>query len=445
MECLSLRNLRYKMKNIAVIGAGAAGCFCAIELKRRLPEAVIDIYEGGHKALAKVAVTGGGRCNISNTFGQVDKLSKVYPRGDKLMKRMLARFGPEDLMAWFEKEGVTLVEQDEGRIFPASQDSMQIVRLLTSLIKNLGINLHTRHKVIGIEKNKSGYSLDFLGGKKVEADVLIVTTGGLEKKEISTFSSLDLEIKPPVPSLFTFSMAGDPITDLMGAAVEKTVVSLISSPFKASGPILVTDWGLSGPAILKLSSYAAVYMKEQEYKAGLSINWAGDLGEIQVREIIEKTAAENPQKQIGSTRPSFLPSRLWSYLVTMSGARKETRWAETGSKGMNRLINQIVNDTHKINGKSRHRDEFVTCGGIALSNVSMKTLESKTYPGLYFAGEILDVDAVTGGFNLQAAWSTAYVVAESVSDAASAAAPLLEKNTRAPIPDASKSIPSKGL
>lgn len=433
------------MKNIAVIGAGAAGCFCAIELKRRMPDVVIDIYEGGVKALAKVAVTGGGRCNISNTFGQVDKLSKVYPRGDQLMKRMLARFGPDELRLWFEKEGEPLVEQDEGRIFPASQDAMRIVRLLTGLIKDLGINLHLRHKAVGIKDNKSGYILEFLDGKKAEADVVIVTTGGLEKKALSIFSSLNLEIKSPVPSLFTFSITDDPITDLMGTVVENTVVSLISSPFKASGSILVTDWGLSGPAVLKLSSYAAAYMKEQEYKAGLSINWAGDLGENEVREIIEKIAAENPQKHIASTKPPFLPARLWSYLVSISGVRKEARWAETGSKGKNKLVNRIINDTHKINGKSRHRDEFVTCGGIALSNISMKTLECKTHPGLYFAGEILDVDAVTGGFNLQAAWSTAYVVAESLSAEVLEASPFFEKNTRAPIPAASKSIPNKGL
>lgn len=433
------------MQRIAIIGGGAAGCFCAVELKRRMPSAAIDIYEGGAKALAKVALTGGGRCNITNTFEEVEELSKVYPRGDRLMKRMLARFSPADLINWFQKEGAALVAQDDCRVFPASQDAMQIVNILTGLINNIGIRLHLRSKLEGIKIKEGGYILDFKDGRGVETDILIITTGGLAKRDVSLFSALNIEIKVPVPSLFTFSLPGDPITRLMGTSVENACVSLISSPFKAYGSVLITDWGLSGPAILKLSAYAAVYLKEKEYKAEISINWAHGLGENGLRKILQEIAETNPQKLISSSKPGFIPARLWGYLLMASGARTNLRWAEIGSKGINKIVNRILNDTHKINGKSRHRDEFVTCGGVALSNISMKTLECKTHPGLYFAGEVLDIDAVTGGFNLQAAWSTAYVVAESVSEEALTAAPFLEKNTRAPIPNASKSIPSKGL
>ena len=245
---------------------------------------------------------------------------------------------------------------------------------------------------------------------------MIVTTGGSPKPSgLGILDGLGLELVPPVPSLFTFNLPGSPIRELMGTVVGNASASLAGTKYKADGPLLVTHWGMSGPAILKLSSYAARYLADNDYTATLAVSWLGDSGEEDVRGMITSLSKDNSQKLIQNTHPSELPSRLWSYLTAKSGVRVDARWAELGSKGMNRLVNTLINDEYQIRGKSRFKEEFVTCGGVALSNIDLNTLESKTHPGLYFAGEVLDVDAITGGFNLQAAWTMAYAVASSVA------------------------------
>lgn len=428
---------------IAIVGAGAAGCFCAVELKRRMPSASVEVFEAGAKALAKVALTGGGRCNLTNSFEGIASLSAAYPRGDRLMKRLFRVFDQQSTWQWFENEGVRLVLQEDRCVFPASQDAMEIVGTLLSRMRQTGVVLRTRHKVTGIfPRPEGGYVLTVpeiaegaltrqdpsplteqsLGptrqtaDRRFSADIVIVTTGGSPKLSgLGMLDSLDLEIVPPVPSLFTFNLPGSPVRELMGTVVGNAAASLAGTKFTASGPLLITHWGMSGPAILKLSSYAARYLAENEYSAILSVNWFGDSGEREVRDRIKSLSGDNTQKQILNTHPSELPSRLWTYLVSKCGIREDARWAELGSKGLNRLVNTLINDEYQIHGKSRFKEEFVTCGGVALSNINPVTLECKTHSGLYFAGEVLDVDAITGGFNLQAAWTTAHVVARSVS------------------------------
>ena len=408
---------------VAIVGAGAAGCFCAIELKRRMPSASVEVFEAGTKALAKVAITGGGRCNLTNSFEGISSLSTAYPRGDKLMKRLFRTFDQRSTWQWFENEGVKLVLQEDHCVFPASQDAMEIVNTLLARMRQAGVTLHTRHKVTGIfPRSEGGYTISVAepaeATKSLEyfADIVVVTTGGSPKLSgLGMLDGLDLEIIPPVPSLFTFNLPGSPVRELMGTVVENASASLVGTKFKAAGPLLITHWGMSGPAILKLSSYAARYLAENEYSATLSVNWFGDADEQDVRDRIIALSKNNPQKQILNTHPSELPSRLWNYLISKCGIREDARWAELGSKGMNRLVNTLINDEYQIRGKSRFKEEFVTCGGVALSNINLNTLESKTNPGLYFAGEVLDVDAITGGFNLQAAWSMGYTVARSIA------------------------------
>lgn len=442
---------------IAIIGAGAAGCFCAVELKRRMPSASVEVFEAGTKALAKVAITGGGRCNLTNSFEGISSLSIAYPRGDKLMKRLFRSFDQRSTWQWFENEGVKLVLQEDHCVFPASQDAMEIVNTLLARMRQAGVTLHTKRKVTGIfPRPDGGYTLSVAELSKVQslrqaqrpdslapesiisvpepvegpilqksqrldkhnclADIVVVTTGGSPKLSgLGMLDGLDLEIVPPVPSLFTFNLPGSPVRELMGTVVENASASLVGTKFKASGPLLITHWGMSGPAILKLSSYAARYLAENEYSATLSVNWFGDAGEQDVRDRITALSKDSPQKQILNTHPSELPSRLWTYLATKCGIREDARWAELGSKGINRLVNTLINDEYQIRGKSRFKEEFVTCGGVALSNINLNTLESKNHPGLYFAGEVLDVDAITGGFNLQAAWSMGYTVARSIT------------------------------
>ncbi len=407
---------------VAVIGAGAAGCFCAIELKRRIPSASVEVFEAGPKALAKVAITGGGRCNLTNSFEGISSLSAAYPRGDKLMKRLFRTFDQQSVWRWFENEGVKLVLQEDHCVFPASQDALEIVNTLLAGMRQAGVVLHTRHKITGIfPRPEGGYTLSVaepvVRDERVSrADIVIVTTGGSPKLSgLGMLDGLNLEIVPPVPSLFTFNIPGSRIRRLMGTVVESASASLVGTKFKADGPLLITHWGMSGPAILKLSSYAARYLADNEYSATFSVNWFGDAGEQEIRTRIMSILKDNPQKLVLNTHPSELPSRLWAYLISKCGIREDSRWAELGSKGMNRLVNTLVNDVYQIRGKSRFKEEFVTCGGVALSNINLSTLESKTHHGLYFAGEVLDVDAITGGFNLQAAWSMGYTVARSVA------------------------------
>ena len=435
---------------VAIVGAGAAGCFCAVELKRRMPSASVEVFEAGAKALAKVAITGGGRCNLTNSFEGISSLSAAYPRGDKLMKRLFRTFDQKSAWQWFENEGVKLILQEDHCVFPASQDAMEIVNTLLARMRQAGVTLHTKRKVTGIfPRPDGGYTLSVSELSKVQslrhallprgsvaelvegpmpqkyqrrddrnfqADIVVVTTGGSpELSGLGMLDGLELEIVPPVPSLFTLNLPGSPVRELMGTVVDNANASLVGTKLKAAGPLLITHWGMSGPAILKLSSYAARYLAENEYSATLSVNWFGGLGEQDVRDRILSLSKDNPQKQILNSHPSELPSRLWAYMITKAGIREDTRWAELGSKGMNRLVNTLINDEYQIRGKSRFKEEFVTCGGVALSNINLNTLESKTHPGLYFAGEVLDVDAITGGFNLQAAWSMGYTVARSIT------------------------------
>ena len=394
------------MSNIAVIGAGAAGCFCAAELRRRLPGARVDVYEAGPRPLAKVAVTGGGRCNLTNSFEGIRSLAEAYPRGDRLMKRLLRVFSQEDTWHWFESAGVPLVLQEDHCVFPRSQNAMDIVHALLRRMDGVNLRLHTPVK--SVMPGSTGHLL--VDGEAYDA--VVVTTGGAPKG-LPMLDGLDLEWVPTVPSLFTFTIRDEGLRNLMGLVVNASV-SIPGTAFKADGPLLITDWGLSGPAVLKLSSYAARYLHEAGYKAPLLVNWLAQ-NEAGVRGILQELADGNSRKQVTSIPPAGLQARLWNYLTIRAGLRGDIRWAELGSKGLNRLVATLTQDTYAIAGKTKFRDEFVTCGGVSLNNIDPSTLACKRYPGLYFAGEVLDIDAITGGFNLQAAWTTGYVVAQSIA------------------------------
>ena len=394
------------MPRIAVIGAGAAGCFCTAELRRLRPEAAIDVYEAGPKPLAKVAVTGGGRCNLTNSFQGIRSLAEAYPRGERLMKRLLKVFSQEDTCRWFEAAGVPLVLQEDHCVFPRSQDAMDIVRALLSRMD--GAHLHLRTPVRSVMSGLTGH-LEVDG---TPYDAVVVTTGGAPKG-LPLLEGLDLEWVPTVPSLFTFTIQDPGLRALMGLVTEASV-SLPGTAFKAEGPLLITDWGLSGPAVLKLSSYAARHLAGCGYKAPLCVNWTGR-PEEGVRGILRSIAGTHPQKQVSNTPPEGLQARLWSYLMGKSGIRADIRWAELGLKGLNRLVAILTQDSYSIAGKTRFREEFVTAGGVALSNLDPASLQCRKYPGLFFAGEVLDIDAITGGFNLQAAWTTGYVAAHAIA------------------------------
>lgn len=386
------------MRKISIIGAGASGCFCAIEIKRRHPDACVTVYETGPVPLAKVAVTGGGRCNFTNSFEGIRSLKEAYPRGEKLMKRALKVFSNTDCIEWFRKEGVPSVLQDDCCVFPESQDAMQIVETLESLMHRIGVRVKTNSRIASIESLLA------------ESDAVVVTTGGGVP---SFLEGLELDIVPPVPSLFTFRINDRELTSLMGTVVENASLRIAGEPFRSGGALLVTDWGFSGPATLKLSSYAARYLAEHQYKAALSVNWTGE-DEDELKAWISTVSSSNPGKQISNTCHPSLSSRLWKFLLSRAGLREDLKWSEAGQKSLNKLVSVLTSDEYRIEGRCRFKEEFVTCGGVALSNVDSNTLECKKIPGLYFAGEVLDIDAITGGFNLQAAWSTAMMVARSL-------------------------------
>lgn len=402
--------------NVAIIGAGAAGCFAAIQIKRNNPKANVTVYEAGIKPLIKVAITGGGRCNLTNSFDGIRSLDEAYPRGARLLKRLFRTFDYKDVYQWFESEGVSLTTQDDECVFPVSQDAMEIVNTLVRLMRSLGVKLITRHRVAAInhEAEDGEYLLTFSHGDVAKADAVVVTAGGSPQvRGLEMYEKLGLDIVSPVPSLFSLNLEKNhPMTALMGTVVNDVQARLVGTKLSAFGPLLITHWGVSGPAILKLSSYAARILAENDYKAQVAINWFGQANEAEVTSIITEIAEQNQKKLVSSVWPERFNNRMWCYLIDACGLRQDMRWSELGKKGLNKMVALLTNHTLNIVGKNKYKEEFVTCGGVALSNVNSSTLESKKHPHLYFAGEILDVDAITGGFNLQAAWTMGYVVAE---------------------------------
>ena len=399
------------MGKVAVIGAGASGCFCAVCIKAASPGADVTVFEAGAKPMVKLALTGGGRCNLTNTFSGVGNLRDVYPRGFNLMKRVLSSFGPADCREWFENEGVRLYSQPDGRVFPVSNDAAQIVSLLAGRMRRSGVELRCRHRLTGLRKEER-FILDFDGKPSFEADVVVIASGG------GTAGLLDgpgLRTTLQLPSLFSFKVEDKSLQSLMGSVAPSAVLTLAGTGFKSEGELLVTDWGLSGPAVLRLSSYAARWLAEQGYRADLAVNWLGT-GESGVREWLQEAAGKNGLRQLGSVHPDGVSGRLWRHILSRAGIREELRWSELGTKGINRCVAYLTSDVYRITGRCRFKDEFVTCGGVDLSEVNASTMESRKVPGLFLTGEVLDVDAVTGGFNLQAAWSTAYVAAVSIME-----------------------------
>lgn len=405
-------------RRVAIVGAGAAGCFAAIETGRRLPEADIHVFERMKKPLAKVALTGGGRCNLTNSFAGVRSLEAVYPRGHRLMKRLLREFDHEETMAWFEREGVKLVTQTDECVFPASQRAEEIVRTLLATMRRGGVKLHCGQGVKEICPADGGYRLAFEDRPTEWFDTVVVTTGGSPRKAgLSFLQPLHLEIVEPVPSLFSVTVEDKGLRALSGTVVENASVRLTGTKLKAQGALLITHLGLSGPAMLKLSAYAARLLHERNYQAEIAINWLGDMNEEEAWTLVNDLARQNGMKQVGNVWPTVLNRRLWQFLLQSLDLSAEMRWNGMQQKTLRRMAAQLTNHVFLISGRNPYKEEFVTCGGVALTELYPATLECKRHPGLYFAGEVTDTDAITGGFNLQAAWTMGYVAAKSCASA----------------------------
>ena len=395
--------------NVAIIGGGAAGFFAALSCKHHHPNAQVTLYEKTSKLLAKVKVSGGGRCNVTHDCATLSHLIKHYPRGGKALKKTLAHFGPSDTVRWFEQRGVTLHTEPDGRMFPTTNQSQTIIDCLLEEACRLGVRIQTRASVQALRSLQKGYQL-MINEAPVLADRVIIATGGSPKRSgLNWLADIGHKIQSPVPSLFTFNMPQEAVTSLPGISVSHVLTRIPGTKLTSEGSLLITHWGMSGPAILKLSAWGARELSEHNYQFPVHINWLGNANEEEVRANLLSLLPEIGKRKVTNKNPFGLPQRLWQFLLDKAEVPSERPWAEVSKKARNALLTVLLHDPYTVSGKTTFKEEFVTCGGVCLSDVNMRTMESKVCPGLYLAGEVLDIDGITGGFNFQAAWTTGYV------------------------------------
>ncbi len=399
---------------IAIIGAGAAGCFAAANIPLRQEDEVV-IFEKNNKSLQKVKVSGGGRCNVTHACYDIPLLIEKYPRGKQLLKKTLYQFGPQNTIDWFESRGVQIKEEEDGRMFPITDNSQSIINCLTKELDKKNIFIRYNYGVSKIEKDGSQFLIHFSNEQTYLADKIIIAVGGYPKKEsYDWLIELGHTIEEPVPSLFTFNLPKNTITDLMGVVVQGVVIKISGTKISSSGPLLITHWGMSGPAVLKCSAWAARELANKNYDFFIQVNWLDGITEATLREELSKIRQSIGKQQVFNKNPFGLPKRFWEFQLWRMGVGEETKWGELSSTHQNKLIESLINDRYEVKGKTTFKEEFVTCGGIKLSEVDPATLESRIVPGIYFAGEILDVDGITGGFNFQHAWASGYIVSQSM-------------------------------
>jgi predicted Rossmann fold flavoprotein len=402
---------------IVVIGGGAGGFFGAIASAEIHPQAEVTLLEASRQPLAKVLISGGGRCNVTHACFEVDGLVQNYPRGSKALQGAFTRFQPQDTVAWFAAHGVKLKTEADGRMFPITDSSETIVECLIKAAATAGVKLRIGTPVVSVKRPlNTQFEINLKSGETQIGDRLLLATGSsLAGYKIA--QDLGHHIQPPVPSLFTFNMDDPKLRALAGVSVNPVNLRLSVGPksqLEQTGPLLMTHWGLSGPAVLKLSAWGARVLNESRYQATLFINWLPDLQPEQVRQKILTIKSEWGKRPIALHRGVDLPHRLWQYIIARINITTEDRWAEISNKTLNQLVQELTQGEYAISGKGAFKEEFVTCGGVNLKEVNFKTMESKLVPGLYFAGEILDIDGVTGGFNFQSAWTTAYLAGQAI-------------------------------
>jgi len=398
---------------VGIVGGGAAGFFAAINVKENYPDADVTIFEKSQKLLSKVKVSGGGRCNVTNGTSSIRELSEAYPRGGKKLKKAFTIFSTADTMSWFEAKGVPLTIQDDNCVFPVSQDSQSIIDCFQNECKRLGVAIAIGKGVRGLNPIEDRIEVEFIDESKTIYDKVIVATGGSPKRTgLEWLEKSGHKIENPVPSLFTFNMPNEAVKDLMGIVVENTLVNVQGTKLKSDGPLLITHWGMSGPAILKLSAFGARILEEKNYDFKIQVNWVNESNNELVTVKMNNLIEEHANKQLSSIRPYFIPDRLWQYLLNKTDLSPTKKWNELGKKGINKLVDILTNDIYSVHGKTTFKEEFVTCGGVSLDSVDFTTMQSKVVPNLYFAGELMDIDGITGGYNFQAAWTTGFIAAK---------------------------------
>lgn len=403
-------------KQLIVIGGGAAGFFCAVNAARTNPDLRVVLLEKSNKLLSKVKISGGGRCNTTHACFDIVELVRHYPRGQQFLKKAFHWFNPNHTIEWFQQRGVQLITEADGRMFPSTHQSQTIIDCLLKEADRYGVQVLLHQDVTAIKGSKNGFTLTINKTELVQADYVCVATGGFPKAAMFQWlEELGHTIVSPVPSLFTFNMPGNPITNLMGVSVPMATVKVSGSKLTASGPLLITHWGMSGPAILRVSAWGARELSDKGYQFSIMVNWLQDYTEQSLRDAwpgIRQTQAAQP---MGNKNPFGLPARLWLYLLEQCGISPEQRWADLKSGLQNKLIQYLCAQPFEVRGKTTFKEEFVTAGGIQLAEINPNTMESRKCAGLYFAGEIMDVDGITGGFNFQHAWTSGYIASQAIA------------------------------
>lgn len=396
-------------KKIAIIGGGAAGFFAAISAKQHWPEAHVCILEKSNKLLSKVKISGGGRCNVTHDCPDISELAKAYPRGSSQLRKAFHQFAATDTVTWFESKGIPLKTYPDGCIFPLANDSQVIIDCLLKTASQLGVVIKLQQQITKLEPEIDKIIL-YNNEQREHYDRVLICTGGTPKRSgLLWLENIGLEIVEPLPSLFTFNMPQNPIAALMGTVVGQTTVKIEGTKLSGQGPLLITHWGMSGPAILLLSAWGARLLAEKNYHFFILVNWLDQKKEDALRAELQTTIQAHGAKKMSNCNPTPLTNRLWNHLLERAEISGELRWAELGKKPLNKLINTLLNDRFEVKGKTTFKEEFVTAGGVALSEIDFQTMKSKKWPALSFAGEILDIDGITGGYNFQAAWTTGFI------------------------------------
>jgi len=409
---------------IGVIGGGAAGFFGAIAAADANPKAQVLLFEAGRETLAKVKISGGGRCNVTHGCFEPATLVQYYPRGGKVLRGVFSRFQPKDTIAWFELRGVKLKTEPDGRLFPTTDDSGTIVDCLMDEADRVRVKVKTSAGVKSVQRSATGFSIEMRNGETIQCDRILLATGS-SAQGYQMARELGHSVIPTVPSLFTFNVRDRRLEGLAGVSVPDAMVKLqpaldanlgvnLGAKLEQSGPLLVTHWGLSGPAVLKLSAWGARALYELHYKTTLTVNWLPQSKPEGLRAELMKVKTQLAKKSVGPNCPVILPRRLWESLIAAAGIPSELRWSDVSKVMLTALLKELLQGEYAITGKGVFKDEFVTCGGVDLKEVDFKTMESRICPGLYFAGEVLDIDGVTGGFNFQSAWSTGWIAGQAI-------------------------------
>ncbi|MGG7035025.1 MAG: NAD(P)/FAD-dependent oxidoreductase [Flavobacterium sp.] len=398
--------------DLIIVGGGAAGFFTAINIAEKNPKLKIAILERGKEVLTKVRISGGGRCNVTHACFEPNELVKFYPRGEKELRGPFHQFCSGDTIEWFEKHGVELKIEEDGRMFPVSNSSQTIIDCFLKATQKLGISVLTGQSVQSIFQKDNFWKIE-TQNETYLSEKLVLATGSNPKiwEMLQTFGHA---IVSPVPSLFTFNIKDPRIKELPGVSAQ-VALKIKDTKLESTGPLLVTHWGMSGPAILKLSAWGARTLHDKNYQFTLIVNWLNDIDSEDAEKILKELKQEHSKKAVSKKSPFDIPNRLWESLVLASGIESEVKWADLNKNQLQNLVQQLTNSKFQVNGKSTFKDEFVTAGGIDLKEINFKTMESKLFENLYFAGEIANIDAITGGFNFQNAWTSGFIVANSIA------------------------------